>query len=648
MANRLSQGELFDGRYRLERPLGIGGMAEVWLARDEELGRKVAIKVLHDRHLKDDSFRERFYREATAAASLSHPNIVQIYDRGECDGYPYIVMEVVLGPDLKDLVKDKGALPLPRAVGYTRQVLAALMAAHGQSIVHRDVKPQNVLIGDDGRLRVTDFGIARSPTSQLTEAGSLVGTASYIAPEQAQGQEVGPAADLYATGVLLYELVTGRLPFEGPSSLEVAMQHVSTPPPRPLQFRPDLPPSLEAAILHALEKDPAKRYASAADFDAALGEIEAALAADDESLTAVLPAIAPAEPFTPVPARERFDQVEVEEPRRPWPWLLAAALLFVIVAVASVGYLASQSGEPEAAEAEPSVATLAVPRLVGLSEDEARDKLEESGLKAEIERSFSATYPEGQVTAQAPTAGAQLKRGATVTLTVSRGREMTDVPDVVGLSSEEAVQALEANGLKARLFEVPSDEPEGTVVAQSPKDGQLAKGATVRLNVSAGREQATVPDVRGLSADEATSQLEAAGLGASVFYVPSDQPRDAVVAQNPPAGATVAMGRKVRLNVSDGSRVPAPTPPPTPPSEPAEEEIPDVVGLDEEEARQTLADAGFNYASVDQTTDDPSQDGVVLAQDPSGKAEEGTTVTITIGRYQEPEEPAETNGASSP
>src|SRR5829696_9145537 len=247
---------VFDGRYRIERKLGSGGMANVYLAEDQELGRRVAIKILNERHANDDQFVERFRREAKNAAGLSHPNIVSIYDRGEAEGTYYIAMEYLDGRSLKELVVARGPLPIPDAIAAMRQVLGALRFAHRKGVVHRDIKPHNVMADADGRLKVTDFGIARAGVSQMTEAGSIIGTAQYLSPEQARGTAVDQRSDLYSVGIVLYEMLTGTLPFSGDSPVEIAMKHLSTKLPLPSEKRPDLPHDLDLIVARALAKDP--------------------------------------------------------------------------------------------------------------------------------------------------------------------------------------------------------------------------------------------------------------------------------------------------------------------------------------------------------------------------------------------------------
>src|SRR2546423_180843 len=254
---------LFDGRYRIMRKVGTGGMANVYLAEDQELGRRVAIKILNDRHAGDEQFVERFRREAKNAAGLSHPNIVSIYDRGEAEGTYYIAMEYLDGRSLKELIVARGPAPIPLSIDYARQILAALRFAHRNGVVHRDIKPHNIMVGDEGRLKVTDFGIARAGTSQMTEVGSIIGTAQYLSPEQAKGAPVDQTSDLYSLGIVLYELLTGTVPFNGETPVEIAMKHLSAVPERPSAKRPEIPHDLDMGVLRALAKDPADRYQSA-------------------------------------------------------------------------------------------------------------------------------------------------------------------------------------------------------------------------------------------------------------------------------------------------------------------------------------------------------------------------------------------------
>src|SRR6186997_2715490 len=266
---------VFDGRYQIVRRLGAGGMANVYLAEDAELGRRVAIKILNERYANDDLFIERFRREAKSAAALSHPNIVSVYDRGEAEGTYYIAMEVIEGRSLKELIMTRGPLPIPQALAYTHEMLEALRFAHRHGIIHRDIKPHNILIGE--RLKVTDFGIARAGASQMTEAGSIMGTAQYLSPEQARGAPVTASSDLYSVGIVLYEMLTGKVPFTGDSAIEIAMKHLNEAPKPPSKIRPEIPEELDQVVLRALSKNPEDRYQTAEEFAEDLHRVEAGL-----------------------------------------------------------------------------------------------------------------------------------------------------------------------------------------------------------------------------------------------------------------------------------------------------------------------------------------------------------------------------------
>src|SRR3954454_19230737 len=342
-------GRTFDKRYVIKRKLGSGGMADVYLAEDQELGRMVALKLLDARHASDEQFVERFRREAQSAAGLNHPNIVSIFDRGYAEGTYYIAMEYLDGRTLKELLVKNGPTPIPIAIDYARQIIGAIAFAHRNGIVHRDIKPHNIVVGSDGRLKVTDFGIARSGASQMTEAGSIVGTAQYLSPEQARGAPVDPRSDLYSLGIVLYEMLTGKVPFTGDTPVEIAMKHLSQVPEPPSKQRSEVPHDLDAVVMRALSKEPDQRYGSTEEMDADLARVARGVAVSqktEDAMTQVLAgagiaaaptAITRPRGVTPPPAppayRPPTPYYDYEEPpssRRIWPWLLA--LLAILVA----------------------------------------------------------------------------------------------------------------------------------------------------------------------------------------------------------------------------------------------------------------------------------------------------------------------------
>lgn len=629
---------VFDSRYRILRRLGAGGMANVYLAEDIELGRRVAIKILNDRYAHDEAFVERFRREATAAAGLSHPNIVSIYDRGEAEGTYYIAMELIEGRNLKELIRASGRLRPAQAIAHTRQILAALRFAHRNGIVHRDIKPHNILIGHEERLKVADFGIARAGASQMTEAGSIMGTAQYLSPEQARGGHVTATADIYSVGVVLYEMLTGDVPFTGDTPVEIAMKHLNAQPKAPSAVAPGIPADLDRIVLRALAKDPAQRYATAEEMDSDLARVEAGLPVareTTESVTQILargPAGAPTEQLRPA------ETTPPQPPRRPpppydpygsgrpprrkrsiLPWLIVALLL----AAASVaGWYVYREVADRLQESKP----VPVPNLVGIKRELAVQLIEDQGLRAKVERRADEKVKAGFVAEQSPGAGTRISKGETVTIVVSTGVPLVEVPKVAGATLEQATAILADAGLKWDVKYAFSDRFEdGTVISQDPKPGEQApKGSVVTVRVSKGVQSVAVPYVIGMYQDEATGTLDDAGFAVDSVIVASTEPAGLVVDQSP-SGGEAPKGSTVTLSISEG-------PPPEP--EPELGFVPSVLGLDEGTAIQMLTDAGFVPDVVDQPTLDQDQDNLVLEQLPAGETELelGSTVTIVVAR----------------
>jgi beta-lactam-binding protein with PASTA domain/predicted Ser/Thr protein kinase len=624
---------LFDGRYRILRKLGSGGMANVYLAEDQELGRRVAIKILNDRHANDDQFVERFRREAKNAAGLSHPNIVSIYDRGEAEGTYYIAMEFLDGRSLKELIVSRGPAPVSVAIDYARQTLAALRFAHRNGIVHRDIKPHNVLVDSEGRLKVTDFGIARAGASQMTEAGSIIGTAQYLSPEQAKGAPVDQTSDLYSVGVVLYELLTGVVPFTGDTPVEIAMKHLSAIPDPPSAHRAEIPRELDKVVMRALAKDSHERYQTAEEFDADLARVARGAAvspATEEAATAIIsrppPSVAaptavtqlrqPPPPYTPPAAYYDYD-----EPRRRavWPWLVA--LLFVAGAVVGGYFLYEQIQD------QLSSANVRVAKYTGLREVLAVEKIRDAGLQPNVIREANPDIAETYVFRQTPKPGAKLNKGNEVTIYSSTGPPQVTVPDVTGRSLEDAVQRLADAKLKWRIVHVESDQDVGTVVEQSPTDGaSVDQGSKVTLKVSKGPQPVAVPNVVGHTFATANSELQAAGFAVARHNIPSDQPAETVVSTEPPPGTYQPPGTTITVNVSKG---------------PTTSTVPDVTSQDQASAVSQLRASGFRVHIVNQATTNPDEDGIVLSQEPGGntQAPRGTTVTISVGKLEAPTTP---------
>jgi len=604
---------IIDGRYRVLSRLGSGGMAEVYLAEDQLLGRQVALKVLHQHFAEDQEFVERFRREASSAAGLSHQNIVGIFDRGEWNGTYYIAMEYVAGRSLKAIVREQGALDPAAAIDIVVQILRGARFAHRRGVVHRDLKPHNVILDEESRARVTDFGIARAGASDMTLTGSIMGTAQYLSPEQAQGQAVSAASDLYSVGVILYELLTGVVPFDGETAVAIAFKQVSAEPLAPSALNPALPATLDAIVLRALAKDPAHRYADADEFIAALQQarlalplsagVPAAPASQDGLHPGTGPLLMPAAgPFVEEPASPPGDH------RRLWLWSAVAALVVAAVVLAVV--LSSGSGR------------VRVPDVVGLTEAAAVGRLKIAGVTPIPTSRASATVADGLVFEQTPTYGHVVNHGARVILIVSSGPPTTPLAKVEGLTSEEAVSMLRAAGFKPTTkAKASTSVAEGIVIGTEPIAGtRLAVGTPVTVLVSSGPSPVRVPDTVGQSRAAAEAALDTAelALGAVTQQVSATQTPETVLSQSPAAGSMLRVGGKVNIVVAKA---------------PKDVAVPAVVGQNQTEAAAALGRAGFTPKSVTAPTLEASQVGVVLKQSPAAGAQapKGAAVTITVG-----------------
>jgi serine/threonine-protein kinase len=631
-----SDGALFDGRYRIIRRLGQGGMARVFLAQDESLHRQVAIKVLADRHSDDPHFIERFQREARAAARLNHPNIVQVYDQSQ-GGMSYIVQEYVEGETLKDLIRRESPLDPRRAITIALQILAALRIAHQQGVVHRDVKPQNILMQPDGKVKVADFGIASAGgDTEMTEAGSIVGTAQYLAPEQARGLTVGPPADLYALGIVLYEMLSGRVPFEGDTAVNVAMRHVQEAPQPLTERNPLVPVALEAVVMRALAKDPRQRYQSAdemgieldrvrqglpisSDETAVIGAATLAMARPSPAETMVAPPLPPRE-SAPPPVRPSGN------PNRKRLWILLIVLGVALLAIAA-GVFAFTRGDSGGGATSATTATTSalveIPNLVGQTQADATAALEAIGLAALITKQASADVPEGEVIAMRPNAGGSVPTGTTIELQISSGPNVVAIPSVQGAALGDATAQLEALGLVVTVVEDASDSvAEGNVITQAPSAGvEVKPGSTVTLTISSGKQAGTVPNITKLDITNAQNTLIAAGLVLGAQSEANDAaPVGQVISQDPAAGTSVPAGSSVSVVISKG---------------PANSPVPSVINQTRADAEAALTNAGFTPNVTEQSTSDPAQDGIVISQNPAGSSQkpQGSSVTIVVGRY---------------
>jgi serine/threonine-protein kinase len=595
---------MVDERYRLDRKIGSGGMADVWLAEDTELDRNVAIKILHDRFAQDSEFVQRFQREAQSAAGLQHPNVVGVFDRGEFRDSYFIAMEYVDGPSLKDLVK--GGMGTKDAIDFTRQILNAARFAHRKGIIHRDLKPQNVLIDDEGRARVADFGIARGgENSDITATGSVMGTAQYLSPEQAQGKPTTPQSDIYSIGVILYEALTGRVPFEGDSAVAVALKQVSEAPRRPGAINPNIPPALDAVVMRALAKDPEARFKDADAFLKALDAAERAPDAPRPQDTAAYAAVSP-EGESDMAVEEEYEEYDPDR-RRRWRWFAIALLACGVAAL--VAYALTRPTH------------VAIPDVIGKNSDPASQILDRAGFEVAIKAVPSAA-PRDQVVEQDPIptdrGGGKAEEGSTVTLSVSSGPAIVAVPSVTGLSEADATKRLEKAGFKVTTMqEFSKSVPRGQVLGTSPPAGtQLSTLQPVTLLISRGANTVVVPNVVGLNDQAALTTLSNAGLSGTEVQKDSTEPQGKVLSQSPGAGKQVARGSQVTIFASTGAIT-----------------VPDVTGQLRKDAVNTLKKAGFTVAVSEQQTTDPTQVGFVISEFPPGgsRGQRGDTVTIAVG-----------------
>jgi serine/threonine-protein kinase len=626
---------IIDGRYRVLHRVGSGGMADVVCAEDLQLGRKVAIKLLHRRFAQDEEFVERFRREASSAAGLQHPHVVAVYDRGAWDDTYYIAMEYLEGRTLKKLVQEEAPLEAARAIDFTIQILRAARFAHKRGIIHRDLKPHNVIVDDSGptaHAKVTDFGIAKAGASDMTQTGSIMGTAQYLSPEQAQGHAVSAPSDLYSIGIILYEMLTGRVPFEGESAVTIALKQVGEAPVPPSQLNPAVPPAVEAVVLKALEKDPARRFADADEFIAALEQAAAgivpvsAFGATGEG-TRVLQPTGPMVPLPPPDAYvEHVEQrnygpppapgelvEEEDDGDGPGKWWIALLVGLLVAGAIVAGLLLTGKDKVD------------VTNVVGRPQAESELVLKRAGLSTDVVLKESDTAAKGTVTGQDPAGGSRVPKGSTVTLTVSSGPGTARLPDLTGQKRSDARKQLTDLGFKIAEEQATSDTVgENRVIGTRPDVGaELDKGSSVTLIVSSGKERVAVPKVTGLTEDEARSTLESVGfkVAKAEQETTNDDEVGQVLAQKPASG-TLAKGGTVAITVGKA---------------PPEVDVPDVTGQGRLAAQAALRQAGFDVELREQATTDAAQDLRVISQTPTAgtKAKKGDTVTLTYGKLQE-------------
>ncbi|MFD3589060.1 Stk1 family PASTA domain-containing Ser/Thr kinase [Streptomyces sp. NPDC058683] len=630
-------GQVLDGRYRVDARIAVGGMATVYRALDVRLDRVLALKVMHPALAADGSFVERFIREAKSVARLAHPNVVQVFDQGTDGPYVYLAMEYVAGCTLRDVLRERGALQPRAALDILEPVLAALGAAHRAGFVHRDMKPENVLIGDDGRVKVADFGLVRSVGSVTNTTGAVLGTVAYLAPEQVESGAADPRVDVYACGVVLYEMLTGEKPHDSDSPAVILYKHLHEDVPPPSALVPGLAYELDELVAHGTARDPGVRPYDAVALLAVVREARAALR--DEQLDAVPPqALSEAHDIAedrtsviprsltvprPLPVNEpddrvmmtsRFEAPPVPERRHGARRRSRRGLVTLVVAVlvlfgAGTGIWYINSGQ-----------FTKVPPLLSKTEAQATARLREAGLDIKkVEHAYSDTVKRGTVISTDPAAGRRIRSNDSVTLTVSDGPETVKVPDVQGRTQARARALLRAAGLEPGMVtrEFSDSVPKGSVISSDPGSGtERHAGTAIALVVSKG-SPVDVPDVTGDDLDDARQELQEAGLKVTVSAteVTSEYDQGQVARQTPVGDAQAAEGDTVTLTLSKG---------------PEMVEVPSVVGATVDDATKLLEQSGFQVKEdrglLGLFGDTVKRQSVAAG----GQAPKGSTITITI------------------
>ncbi|MBE5023320.1 Stk1 family PASTA domain-containing Ser/Thr kinase [Olsenella sp. DSM 107455] len=627
------------GRYQVQDRIGTGGMATVYRGLDEVLGRTVAIKTMLPQYANDPSFAARFKQEAQAAAALQSPYIVSVYDWGKDADTYYIVMEYLRGTDLKTGIRKHGALDCKKVAQIGSQIAQALSVAHKHDIIHRDIKPQNIMVQPDGNIKVMDFGIARAKNSHLTQDNSVLGTAHYVSPEQTQGKELGPTTDIYSLGIVMYEAATGQVPFQGDDAISVALKQVNEQPKPPSQLNPNVDPQLEAIILKCMQKNPADRFQTADELSRTLRDYLAGRMQAVNTATSVLPAAATSKlerGATPMvggtatmprvertgrfrqSATQQAAEAEAERQRKHKRNVILAAAGGIVAAVLVIVALVSLLGS--------GTAMRNVPNLSNLTVEQAVEAIEKEGFEAgEPQYVYDDNVPEGRVVEQDPEPNRQMPEGSVINFKVSNGPtpvEEVEVPDLRGMTADEAEEELSKHKLLGkRGDDVESDDyEEGEVAEQDLEPGSTANaGDTVTYHVSAGSSQVVVPELSNATESEYTSRLKDLGLVADVRYTSDNSVASGyVIYTTPGMGSTVDKGSTVTVFVSSGRE---------------EVKVPNVVGEVATTAQARLEGANF-VVNISGPTD-----GIVIEQSVTGSAPYGATITLTT-EAQEPETPS--------
>ena len=628
------------GRYLLKDKVGTGGMAVVYRAQDQRLDRTVAVKLMLPQYAGDATFAARFKQEAQAAAGLSSPYIVGVYDWGKDGDTYYIVMEYLRGTDLKSGIRSHGALDPRKVAQIGSQICSALSVAHKHEIIHRDIKPQNIMVLPDGNIKVMDFGIARAKNSHLTQDNNVLGTAHYVSPEQTRGQELGPTSDIYSLGVVMYECATGRVPFDGDDAISVALKQVNELPVPPSQINSGVDGNLERIILKCMEKDPANRFQTADELRGVLNAYLAGRAVDVAEPTRVIPGAMPMGGSGATETRVMGDATQAmvrpvggntasrpsagsasryEDPEPQSEGMskgkIAGIVIGIIAAIAVAIFAVSSllGGGNEK--------MVTVPNVLNYEQKQAVETLEEAGFEPKIGTpDFSDTVPEGQVMDQTPDGNKQAPEGSEVTLIISKGEkpaEQVEVPNLTDKTEEEALQALEAVGLTGKkVGEEANDAEAGKVFWQGTNTGtKVDKGSEIEYKVSSGPDEKPVPGVIGMSEADASNELSNAGFKVATVNGDYNDRYDAGTVMAQDVTGNAKEGTTVTITISPGSNPNA--------------EVPSVTGKSESAATSELKNAGFRV-SVQTQTDASVPEGNVISQSVTGSAKKGSTVTIVV------------------
>ena len=628
---------MLGGRYQVQDKIGAGGMATVYRGLDEVLGRTVAIKTMLPQYANDPSFAARFKQEAQAAAALQSPYIVSVYDWGKDADTYYIVMEYLRGTDLKSGIRKHGALDCKKVAQIGSQIAQALSVAHRHDIIHRDIKPQNIMVQPDGNIKVMDFGIARAKNSHLTQDNSVLGTAHYVSPEQTQGKELGPTTDIYSLGIVMYEAATGQVPFQGDDAISVALKQVNEQPKPPSQLNPAVDPSLESIILKCMQKNPAERFQTADELYRTLRDYLAGRMQAVNSATAMLPAqptnkldrgagtIPAAGGTASMPRVERTNRYrgqsateqaaeqEAERQRKRRRNIILGVIGGIAVLAVVIFAVTSLLGS--------GTTMRTVPNLITLTQDEAIEEIEAAGFVAGTpEEVYSSSYPEGQVCEQDPRAYREMPEGSTINFKVSKGEEpveQTSVPDLTNKTEEEAQALLAEANLKGRAGEEREDAniEQGLICDQDYDPGSSVDvGTTITYYVSSGSGQEVIPNVEGDDESTARSRLESAGFVVSSQTSNSDTVAEGhVIYTTPGVGETADVGSTVTIYVSSG------------PAAPKEYDVQYVVGWTYAEAYAALTNQGFSPVLATGN----SAEGIVSSQSVTGTAPKGAEIVLT-------------------